>query len=232
MKFFNENFEPRCAQHCSGFFGDLLGGLTPGGGGGGGSSKSSADTACGGSGTGGFFGGGGHTSCATTNADSTNNQFQGPANFGSGDLTITQASPEEIAAGRDIALAGVAASEYGASAAVSASKTALDTVSRFGDSAFSTVEKALGRVSGAYESAADYEYRALGSSLDFVRDLQRSSLSQVGETVSALNAISTEQNKSTDQRVAEISQNAIKYVIWGVGLLVVGVVAYSAMRGK
>jgi hypothetical protein len=224
------------------FFSDLLGSLSPGGGGGGGGS-SGGSSECGGSGTGGFFGGGGHTQCNTTTANTNEAQFQGPAAFGGSSIAIINTSPEAIAAGRDLGLAGIAASEFGTGAVVAASKNALDfsagTVARttdaltqFGDSAFNTVERSLAVVSGAYETAADYQARALGSSLDFVRDLQSTSQKTLGDTVGALNQISLEQNKSTDQRVAEISSNAIKYVIYGVGLLVLGVVGYAMAKGK
>lgn len=124
----------------------------------------------------------------------------------------------------------------------------------FGDSAFSTVDKALGRVSGAYSDASQFQKAALSEVsatqagaldtlsntfkaafqgvTDFVGNLQERAQSQLGDTVTALNQIATENSKSTDQRVAEISGNAIKYVVIGLGLVVVGVGAVFIFRSK
>ncbi len=52
--------------------------------------------------------------------------------------------------------------------------------------------------------------------LNFVKDLQSDAQSMLGSTVTALNAIAVEQNKSTDQRVAEISGNATRNVLFAV----------------
>ncbi len=74
----------------------------------------------------------------------------------------------------------------------------------------------------ASERSAD-QLDLFGGVLGFVKDLQRDAQSMLGSTVTALNAIAVEQNKSTDQRVAEISGNATKYVLLAVvSLAVVG----------
>lgn len=71
---------------------------------------------------------------------------------------------------------------------------------------------------------------ALNTSLDFVRGLQTKFQDTVSSTVDALQRIGVEQNKSTDQRVAEVSQNATKYVVIGLVVLGVATVAVFALR--
>lgn len=122
----------------------------------------------------------------------------------------------------------------------------------FGDRAFTTVEKALGGVSQAYQDSAAYQKQALtavqdtqASALDtisdlfsnafvgvtdFIGNLQGKAQTQLGETVTALNAIAVEQNKSSDQRIAEISENSIKYVLIAVGVLATGAVAFAIFK--
>lgn len=65
---------------------------------------------------------------------------------------------------------------------------------------------------------------------DFVRDLQGNAQEQLGETVTALNAIAVEQNKSTDQRLQESTEKMLKYTLIGFGVLVVGFIGVSVMR--
>lgn len=108
----------------------------------------------------------------------------------------------------------------------------------FGRSAFSTVERSLGAVGDAYEGAAAYQKSALTAVVDgvgdffrdalgFVGDLQQNAQSQLGSTVTALNTIAREQSKSTDERVAEVSGNAIKYVAIIVGVVALGATVYA-----
>ncbi len=91
-----------------------------------------------------------------------------------------------------------------------------------------TTRLAFDAVDSSNERAFSYFGSINSEALDFVREtsgnLYDKALAQVGGTVEALNAISVEQNKSTDQRVAEVSQNAIKYIA-----VVVGVVAFAAL---
>lgn len=123
----------------------------------------------------------------------------------------------------------------------------------FGEAAFGTVDRALASVSGAYRDAATVQQDALDTvsqeserttSLiatlagDFVeglakfaKDATTTTQETIGETVTALNAIAVEQNKSTDQRVAEISANATKYVVIGVGILAAAAAAIAIFRG-
>lgn len=113
----------------------------------------------------------------------------------------------------------------------------------FGEQAFSAVDKALGQVSGAYQDAAQYNKAALTTvadqseslidrALNFVKDLQGKASDQLGSTVTALNTIAREQSKSTDERVAEVSQNAMRNVLIIVGIITVGGVAYAIFGRK
>ena len=135
----------------------------------------------------------------------------------------------------------------------------------FGDSVFSTVEKALGSVSGAYQDSAAFQNDGLNSVTyaqgdalaavqetnagaldtvsnvfksafqgitDFVGNLQERAQNQLGDTVTALNEIATENSKSTDQRVAEISGNAIRYVVIGLAVLVIGGGLFAAIATR
>lgn len=65
---------------------------------------------------------------------------------------------------------------------------------------------------------------------DFVKDLQTGAQDQLGETVTALNAIAVEQNKSTDQRLQESTEKMLKYTLIGFGVLVVGFLGVSLLR--
>lgn len=89
-------------------------------------------------------------------------------------------------------------------------------------------------VDSTTRGAFSYFDRINSSALDFVREttgnLYAQALTQVGGTVDALNSISKEQNKSTDQRIAELSQNAIKYVIATVAIIAVAALVYSRKR--
>lgn len=126
------------------------------------------------------------------------------------------------------------------------------TALTFGDRAFGTVEKALGEVSGAYMDASAFQKAALqevsasnASALDavggffrdaftgvteFIGGLQTNAQDQLGETVTALNAIAVEQNKSTDQRLQESTEKMLKYTLIGFGVLVVGFIGVSFLR--
>lgn len=139
-----------------------------------------------------------------------------------------------------------------ASGAISEVGNVAGAALNFGDRAFGTVEKALGQVSGAYQDSAAYQKQALTAVqdtqqnaldtvtdlfrdaftgvTDFIGNLQGKAQTQLGETVTALNAIAVEQNKSSDQRIAEISENSIKYVLIAVGVLATGAVAFAIFK--
>jgi len=87
-------------------------------------------------------------------------------------------------------------------------------------------ESAERLASGAQESAASF----LDTALDFTRGLQTKFQDTIGSTVDALQRIGVEQNKSTDQRLAESSDRALKYALIGLGVMAVGIVAFAAMR--
>ena len=126
------------------------------------------------------------------------------------------------------------------------------TALTFGDRAFGTVEKALGEVSGAYQDASAYQMQALQEVsatsdnaiskvgeffkdaftgvTEFVGGLQAKAQDQLGDTVTALNAIAVEQNKSTDQRLQESTEKMLKYTLIGFGVLVVGFIGVQLLR--
>lgn len=86
-------------------------------------------------------------------------------------------------------------------------------------------------ISDLSRSAIDEVSTSAGSFYDkaisFAKDITQRSGDTLADTVEALNAISVEQNKSTDQRVAEISQNAIRYTLIAVGIITVGVLGFA-----
>ena len=189
-------------------------------------------------GGGGFLGSGAKTTQSTANTQVHQEDYSGTVAREGSILQITQRteSPEAIEAARQIGLGGLVvgsqAIDSATRAVVDSTDNALGTIKIFGDKAFGTVERALGSVSGAYSDAADYQDRALSKSLDFADGILSASQKSVNSTVTALQDISREQNKSTDQRVAEISGNAIKYVSIAVGAIGLGFVAWAALRGS
>lgn len=203
-------------------------------------------------GGGGFLGSGAKTTVANTTTNVNQEDYSGTVAREGSSLTITQReeSPEALEAARQIALGGfdlgarsVQAAENAGQAVVAGQFRALDfagditdknlgTIKSFGDSAFSTVEQSLGRVSGAYETAANYQERALSGALDFSAEILGASQKTIGSTVTALQEIGREQNKSTDERLAEVSGNAIKYVTIAIAAVGLGLLAWSAMKGK
>lgn len=114
----------------------------------------------------------------------------------------------------------------------------------FGDRAFGTVEKALGEVSGAYMDASAFQQNALqevssssqsffDKAIAFASNLASKSAETLSSTVAALNDISVEQNKSTDQRLQESTERTLKYALIGFGVLALGLVGFAvANRSK
>jgi hypothetical protein len=109
---------------------------------------------------------------------------------------------------------------------------------------------AIAGISNAYADSATYQGQALeaisagantlseglanaySSALEFARGLQAKATDQIGSTVSALNAIAVEQNKSSDQRLAEVSGNAVKYVTVGVAVVAGAIIIATMLRSK
>lgn len=101
-----------------------------------------------------------------------------------------------------------------------------------------------GTLSGAYQDASAYQQQALqevsssaGSFFDkaiaFASNLASKSAETLSGTVAALNDISVEQNKSTDQRLQESTERTLKYALIGFGVLAIGLVGFAvANRSK
>lgn len=196
-------------------------------------------------GGGGFFGSGAKTTVANTTTNVNQEDYSGTVAREGSVLQITQReeSPEAIEAARQIGLGGLDLGALSVGAVAQGSREALNfatnitdktvtQLDRFGDRAFSTVEQALGKASGAFETAASYQDRALDTSLDFVGNILDVNQKTLGNQVAALNAIATENNKSADQRVAEISGNAIKYTTYAVIAIGLGLGVWAFTRGR
>lgn len=190
-----------------------------------------------------------------------------------GDLTIINTDQNafdivsEIArgavdAGQTLAEEGFSTAEYFAKlfndSSTYSQGAAYDFSSKFGDSAFSSVDRAVGAIQDSSSRALDAVYDTSANALnkvtssnesaldllsntfkgafqgvtDFVSNLQEKAQSQLGDTVTALNAIAVENNKSSDQRIAEISTNTTKYIVIALAVLVTGAVAYSAFAAR
>lgn len=104
------------------------------------------------------------------------------------------------------------------------------TVGLARESLYST-EEIAGRAIESAESGrsqiASVASGALDKSLDFVRGLQTKFQDTIAGTVDALQRIGVEQNKSTDQRLAESTTTTTKYLI--VGLIALGAVVTIAL---
>lgn len=122
------------------------------------------------------------------------------------------------------ALAGVSGA-YQDSAAYNAK--ALQAVSAAGADATARVQATS---ENAVQAVGTLFRDAFEGVTDFIGNLQGKAQTQLGETVTALNAIAVEQNKSSDQRIAEISENAIKYTLIAVGVLTGGAVLFAIFK--
>ena len=173
-----------------------------------------------------------------------------------GDITIINTDMNAFDRASDLAqrsldvganLAGdaFATSEYFAKLFAEGSAYSLDAVSDFGKEAFSSVDQIFAD-SAAYQNKAltavqQTQDNALSTVndlfrdtfvgvTDFLKDLQGTAQTQLGDTVTALNAIAVENNKSSDQRIAEISDKTTRSVVIIVAIIVVGGVAYAAFK--
>lgn len=207
----------------------------------------------------GLFGGGNRSTSTTefnqeTNSEQTNIQdTEGIAASGiGGNLTIIQTDQNAFGDASRLAQGALDVASGIGSDALSLSLATTDRVSTFGlrsietvadlaaqnsadtqafgRAAFSTVEQSLGAVGDAYEGANNSIGDLFRGALSFIGDLQSSAQNQLGSTVTALNTIAREQSKSTDERVAEVSGNAIKYVAIIVGVIALGATAYAVTR--
>lgn len=86
--------------------------------------------------------------------------------------------------------------------------------------------------SGASSSVIDSVSGFFKSALSFVGDLQSNSQTQLGNTVTALNTIAKENSTSADQRVAQVSTDAIRYVVYGVAALAAAGALFAIFRSR
>lgn len=89
---------------------------------------------------------------------------------------------------------------------------------------------ALGAIKSFASQAQTGVEDAFDRALTFAKGLVATSQDSLGGTVTALNTIAREQSKSTDERVSEVSQSAIKYMAIAVGALALAAVAYGAFK--
>lgn len=173
-----------------------------------------------------------------------------------GDITIvntdhnafdraSELAERSLQVGSDAAQDAFATSEYFAKLFAEGSAYSLDAVADFGDKAFSATDRifadssayqkqaltavqdtqadALDKVGGAFQYAFD-------GLTKFVKDLQTNAQTQLGDTVESLNAIAVENNKSSDQRIAEISDKSQRYIVIVVAVVVLGGLIYAARK--
>lgn len=96
------------------------------------------------------------------------------------------------------------------------------------DFASDTIDQALNFV----ESSASRDSNIVDRALDFVNDSAVRQTGLVGSTVKALNDISTQNNTSSDQRIQQVSETAVKAVLIIGGLLTLVGVVYLFTRKK
>lgn len=177
-----------------------------------------------------------------------------------GDLTIINTDQNafdivsEIArgavdAGQSLAEEGFSTAEYFAKlfndSSTYAQGAAYDFSAGFGDKAFSTVDRAVGTIQDSNTRALDSITSSNENALDilsntfkgafqgitdFVGGLQEKAQSQLGSTVEALNAIAVENNKSSDQRIAEISTSTTRNIVIVIAILAASGVAYAVFK--
>lgn len=162
-----------------------------------------------------------------------------------GDITIVNTDMNAFDRATDLAQRTV---DVGEQIARDALQLSLDTTNRVVDDARSSRdfalnvgEKAINSVSAAYQSSAQFQQNAANlvanssenffdKALAFGKDLLQKSQDSLGSTVTALNASYREQSKGTDERVAEISGNAIKYTVGAVVVVALLALGFAAWR--
>lgn len=129
-------------------------------------------------------------------------------------------------------------SEYSSQRAIESAEysaaRALNTVEFLSSGALETTS-ALARDFGTtnYLLAENVQAQAgnfLDTALDFTRGLQTKFQDTIGSTVDAIQRIGVEQNKSTDQRLAETSEKVLKYAVIAIGVMALGLVGFAAFR--
>lgn len=104
---------------------------------------------------------------------------------------------------------------------------ALETVADLADRNDSRIAQiSEGALSTIQESAGSFFDKALA----FASSLSAKNQSTLSDTVSALNAVSVENNKSTDQRVAELAEGSQKTILIALGIAVAGVLGFAMFR--
>jgi hypothetical protein len=170
----------------------------------------------------------------TTYTDETGVQVSGDESVGVGNaenvlITDGGAFADAVAFGRDVLEIPGAALD----AVVDTSAKALDAFADNADRSFEFSEELFGNsldFAGKFaenqsERYTDFARGIVGDSLEQVADTVKRSQDSLATTVTALNTISREQSKSTDERVQELA----KYVVIGVIALGLG---FIALRGR
>lgn len=80
------------------------------------------------------------------------------------------------------------------------------------------------------EIVADQSGDFLQTALDYTRDLNTRFQNTIGSTVDAIQRIGVEQNKSTDQRLAETTERTLRYAVIALGVMAVGLAAFAYSR--
>jgi septal ring-binding cell division protein DamX len=106
-------------------------------------------------------------------------------------------------------------------------RLALNTVADNSDRSLSFVSESS---RGMVETVSDTVSDLFGGVISFVKDLTMQSQHTVADTVASVNSIATENSKSVDQRLAETSGQSQKYMLIGVGILALAVVAVTVFK--
>lgn len=140
--------------------------------------------------------------------------------------SATQLAEDAVTFAESIARSGLELSARTTDMVTAHDSDVLDSALGYGRS---LSQDSIASVASAYDKANISNETLFSKALSFLTDLQSKAQDSLGDTVKALNAISVEQNKSTDQRVAEVSENTVKYMIYGViGIAIVFSVATFA----
>lgn len=144
-----------------------------------------------------------------------------------GDVTVLHTDFNAIDRATDLAQKSLdvadSISRSGLSLALNQTETIADLARGTTQVVSDSTENALDKVTSMARDAVSF----IG---DFVEKLQGNAQTTLGSTVEALNKISVEQNKSSDQRLAEVSGNAVRYMVIAVGVLAGGAVLYAIFK--
>jgi hypothetical protein len=101
------------------------------------------------------------------------------------------------------------------------------------DALFATSDLARGFGESTERLAGNVQDQAgdfLNTTLEFTRGLQTKFQDTISSTVDAIQRIGVEQNKSTDQRLAESTETTLKYALIALGVMALGLVGFAATR--